>query len=94
MPACAKAWMKRCCSPCSLIGISGLCNLVASIKTARYYDMDGRDVIFMPLTDSMDLYASRMEEMQETHGPLHDAPWPTSTTRATCRESQPITFAS
>jgi len=51
------------------IGISGLCNLVASIKTARYYDMDGRDVIFTPLTDSMELYASRVEEMRENHGP-------------------------
>ena len=51
------------------IGISGLCNLVASIKTARYYDMDGRDVIFTPLTDSMELYASRVEEMRDEHGP-------------------------
>jgi cysteine synthase A len=51
------------------IGISGLCNLVASIKTARYYDMGGRDVIFTPLTDSMELYASRFEEMREQHGP-------------------------
>lgn len=51
------------------IGISGLCNLVASIKTARYYDMDGRDVIFTPLTDSMELYTSRVEEMLEKHGP-------------------------
>ena len=47
------------------IGISGICNLVASIKTARYYDMDGRDVIFTPLTDSMELYSSRMAEMHE-----------------------------
>jgi len=51
------------------LGISGLCNLVASIKTARYYDMDGRDVIFTPLTDSMELYSSRVDEMQEIHGP-------------------------
>jgi hypothetical protein len=51
------------------IGISGLCNLVASIKTARYYDMDGRDVIFTPLTDSMELYSSRLGEMHENHGP-------------------------
>ena len=51
------------------IGISGLCNLVASIKTARYYDMDGRDVIFTPLTDSMELYASRFDEMRDQHGP-------------------------
>jgi hypothetical protein len=51
------------------IGISGLCNLVASIKTARYYETDSRDVIFTPLTDSMELYSSRQEEMLENHGP-------------------------
>ena len=51
-----------------LLGISSLCNLVASIKTARYYDMDSRDVIFTPLTDSMDLYSSRMQEMEANHG--------------------------
>jgi hypothetical protein len=51
-----------------LLGISSLCNLVAAIKTARYYDMDGRDVIFTPLTDAMNLYSSRMQEMQEAHG--------------------------
>jgi len=53
----------------SQLGISSLCNLVASIKTARYYDMDGRDVIFTPLTDSMELYSSRVVEMRGEHGP-------------------------
>jgi len=52
-----------------MLGISGLCNLVASIKTARYYDMDGRDVIFTPLTDSMQLYSSRLREAEEAQGP-------------------------
>jgi len=52
-----------------LIGLSGLCNLVASIKTARFYDMGSRDVIFTPLTDAMDLYASRMQEAKDTYGP-------------------------
>jgi cysteine synthase len=51
------------------IGISGLCNLVASIKTARYYDMDSRDVIFTPITDAMELYSSRLREMAAVHGP-------------------------
>jgi len=50
------------------LGISSLCNLVASIKTARYYGMDSKDVIFTPLTDSMELYASRMQEMEAAHG--------------------------
>jgi cysteine synthase len=53
-----------------LLGISSLCNLVASIKTAKYYDMDSRDVLFCPLTDGMELYASRLQEMGEEHGPL------------------------
>ena len=52
-----------------LVGISGICNLVAAIKTARYYELDGRDVLFMPLTDSMALYGSRMLEQRELHGP-------------------------
>ena len=30
-----------------LLGLSSLCNLVAAVKTARYYDMDSRDVIFV-----------------------------------------------
>jgi cysteine synthase len=51
------------------IGISGLCNLAASIKTARYYDLGSRDVLFTPLTDAMELYGSRLAELRETHGP-------------------------
>ncbi len=54
-----------------MAGISSICNLVSAIWTARYYDMDGRDVIFLPLTDSMDLYASRQAEMLENHGPYN-----------------------
>ncbi len=51
-----------------LLGISSLCNLVAAIKTARYYDMDARDVIFTPLTDAMSLYASRVDELRASEG--------------------------
>jgi len=50
------------------IGISSICNLAACIKTAKYYDMDGRHVIFTPLTDSMELYGSRVQEMREEYG--------------------------
>ena len=55
------------------VGISGLCNLVACIKTAKYYGMGPRDVLFTPLTDSMELYASRRQEMEEQCGPYDDA---------------------
>jgi len=51
-----------------LLGISSICNMVAAIKTARYYDMNGRDVIFLPLTDSTELYGSRLEELREERG--------------------------
>ncbi len=52
-----------------LLGISSICNVVAAVKTARMFQLDGRDVIFTPLTDSMDLYASRFEEQRKLHGP-------------------------
>jgi cysteine synthase len=51
-----------------LIGISGICNLVAAIKTAKYYNMGGRDVIFTCLTDSSALYGSRLEELADERG--------------------------
>ena len=51
-----------------LLGISGMCNLVSCIKAAKYYEMDERDVLFMPMTDSMDLYASRLDEMTAEYG--------------------------
>ena len=44
------------------MGISSICNMVAAIKTAKQFDMDSSDVITFPMTDSMDLYASRLEE--------------------------------
>jgi len=55
------------------IGISSMCNLVAAIKTAKHYEMDGRDVLFIPLTDSMELYASRIEEQRAAHGAYSDS---------------------
>ncbi len=52
-----------------LAGISGICNLVAAIKVAKHFELDGRDVMFTPLTDSMDLYASRKQELRDERGP-------------------------
>ena len=56
-----------------LLGISSICNLVAAIKVARYYELDGHDVLFTPLTDSMELYGSRVAEQRELHGPYRQA---------------------
>ncbi len=51
-----------------LLGLSSICNLVGAIKMARFHGMSSNDVVFVPLTDAMELYASRAEEMQEQHG--------------------------
>ena len=50
------------------LGISGICNLVASIRTAKYMGLSGDDVVFTMLTDSLDLYGSRLEEMRTERG--------------------------
>jgi len=51
-----------------LLGISSICNLVSAIQTAKYYDMDERDIIFMPLTDAAEMYSSRLTEQNTEQG--------------------------
>ncbi|MFH1681877.1 MAG: pyridoxal-phosphate dependent enzyme [Candidatus Eisenbacteria bacterium] len=53
-----------------LLGISSICNLVAAIKTARFYELGERDLLIIPLTDSSELYRSRLGEMRERRGEL------------------------
>jgi cysteine synthase len=57
-----------------LLGISGIGNLLAAIKLARYWELSDQDVVFTVLTDSMDLYRSRLAELDRSEGPFdHDA---------------------
>jgi hypothetical protein len=51
-----------------LLGISSICNLLAAIKTARYYEMDGNDVLLTSLTDSVELYRTRLDELRAERG--------------------------
>jgi cysteine synthase len=51
-----------------LLGISGVCNLLAAIKAAKYFEFDEGDVIFTVFTDSMRLYQSRLAELQSQRG--------------------------
>ena len=51
-----------------LLGISSVANLLAAIKTAKYYEMNGRDVIITVATDSMEMYQSRLAELREAEG--------------------------
>ncbi len=54
----------------SLLGISGVCNLLAAIKTARYYELEANDVVLMPLTDSVELYRTRLSELRKERGSM------------------------
>lgn len=51
-----------------LMGISGAANLLMAIKMAKYYELTSRDVILTVLTDSMEMYGSRVEEMRQEEG--------------------------
>jgi cysteine synthase len=47
-----------------LLGFSGIANLLSAIKYARYFELGSREVVLTVLTDSMQLYGSRLEEMR------------------------------
>jgi len=51
-----------------LLGISGIANLLTAVKTARFFEMGPKDMLFTVATDSMELYGSRLEEEREQHG--------------------------
>jgi len=51
-----------------LLGISSLGNLIGAIKFAKYYQLTEQDVVFTVFTDSMELYTSRVVELQEAQG--------------------------
>jgi hypothetical protein len=55
-----------------LLGISSICNLLAAIKTARYYELGAHDVLVTSITDSVDLYRTRLEELKAEAGPYTD----------------------
>ncbi len=52
----------------NLFGFSGIANMLSAIKMAKYYEMDEQDVVLTVLTDSMDLYQSRLKEMHAEFG--------------------------
>jgi len=55
-----------------LIGISGIGNLLATIKTARYLELGERDVLVTVATDSTKLYSSRLVELKAERGPYSE----------------------
>ncbi len=51
-----------------LLGFSGISNVLTAIKAAKYYEMGENDVMLTVLTDSMELYQSRLTEMHAEFG--------------------------
>lgn len=55
-------------SKLDLVGISGIANLLASISFAKYFELTEKDIVVTVLTDSMELYTSRLVELGEKYG--------------------------
>ena len=55
-------------SQLDLMGFSGISNVLSAIKFAKYYELGGQDIVLTVLTDSMELYQSRLMEMHAEFG--------------------------
>jgi cysteine synthase len=53
-----------------LLGISGVANILSAIKMAKYYELGEQEVLVTVLTDSMELYGSRLVELRAERGEL------------------------
>ena len=51
-----------------LLGFSGISNVLSTIKFAKYNELTNNDIVLTVLTDSMELYKSRLVEMREESG--------------------------
>ena len=52
----------------NLLGISSLGNLAGAIKFAKYYELTEKDIVTTIFTDSMELYGSRLKELNIERG--------------------------
>lgn len=51
-----------------LLGISSIGNLLGAIKMAKYYELTSSDIVLTVFTDSLELYGSRLKELEEERG--------------------------
>jgi cysteine synthase len=56
-----------------LLGFSGIANSLSAIKFAKYYELTEKDIVVTVLTDSMQLYGSRIDEMRKEFGPFTES---------------------
>jgi cysteine synthase A len=57
----------------TIFGISGVCNVLGAIKTAKFYRFGKDDVIVTICTDAIDRYHSVMADMTATYGKMDKA---------------------
>ena len=57
----------------TIFGISGVCNVLGAIKTAKFYGFGKDDVIVTICTDAIDRYHSVMADMTATYGKMDKA---------------------
>lgn len=57
----------------SIFGISGICNVLGAIKTAKHYGLGQGEVIVTIATDAIDRYHSVMQDMADRFGKLDEA---------------------
>lgn len=55
-----------------LLGISGIANLIAAVKFAKYGELTADDYVVTVATDAIELYASRLIELNQEHGAYSD----------------------
>jgi cysteine synthase len=56
----------------NLMGFSGIANVMSAVKFAKYYELGSNDVVLTVLTDSMELYGTRLHEYRESFGEFTD----------------------
>jgi cysteine synthase len=57
----------------TIFGISGVCNVLGAIKTAKHYRLGPQDVVATICTDAIDRYHSVMQAMSQQFGAIDDA---------------------
>ena len=57
----------------TIFGVSGVCNALGAIKTAKHYGFGKRNVIVTVCTDAIDRYHSVMKELADVYGEIDDA---------------------
>ncbi len=55
------------------LGISGICNIIGAIKTAKFYGLGADDLVVTVATDGMERYESVLADLRASQGALDNA---------------------